>query len=229
MTDLLHLYSINLKDLLFKQLFIHLIAYFLFIISSSNHNIYIPILFTKWLAKRKTIEKEKSEMKTKWKRLNINTSQMKKISNVKIQKIKNKPSLKSSLPKKCPIVQVFIHLILACSFPFELCKYGKNPNLCIKVLYELAPTKVIKYHPDFKEEDITSIKKEIKEAKKEEASKEEKKEKTVKDKYVVIDTKSRGKHKYVTTISGLGIFNIDAKEFSKKCSKKFACSCSAVE
>jgi hypothetical protein len=30
----------------------------------------------------------------------------------------------------------------------------------------LAPTKVIKYHPDFKEEDITAIKKEIKDAKK---------------------------------------------------------------
>jgi translation initiation factor 1 (eIF-1/SUI1) len=31
------------------------------------------------------------------------------------------------------------------------------------------------------------------------------------------------------TISGLGIFNIDAKDFAKKCSKKFACSCSAIE
>jgi hypothetical protein len=40
-----------------------------------------------------------------------------------------------------------------------LCKYGKNPNLCIKTLYDLAPTKVVKYHPEFKEEDIVAIKK----------------------------------------------------------------------
>jgi translation initiation factor 1 (eIF-1/SUI1) len=51
----------------------------------------------------------------------------------------------------------------------------------------------------------------------------------VKDKYVVIDTKNRGKHKHVTTISGLGIYGIDVKDFGKKCSKKFACSCSAIE
>ncbi len=41
--------------------------------------------------------------------------------------------------------------------------------------------------------------------------------------------KERIKKKFLTTISGLTAFNIDSKEFSKKCSKKFACSCNAVD
>ena len=127
------------------------------------------------MEKRNTTEKEKSETKIKWNKINIITNPMRNNKNknppIKIPKIKKNPNFNSSLLKKYPTVQVKFSIISACSLPFELCKYGKNPNLCIKVLYELAPTKVTKYHPEFKEEDITNIKKEIKEAKKEEASK----------------------------------------------------------
>ena len=109
-------------------------------------------------------------MKTKSNKINTITSPIKnktnKNLNIRIPKINKNPNSNLSLLKKSPTVQVIFSTISACSLPFELCKYGKNPNLCIKVLYELAPTKVTKYHPDFKEEDITNIKKEIKEAKK---------------------------------------------------------------
>lgn len=37
------------------------------------------------------------------------------------------------------------------------------------------------------------------------------------------------KNKYITTIWGLTGYKIDSKEFSKKCAKKFACSCSVVD
>ena len=66
--------------------------------------------------------------------------------------------------------------------------------------------------------------------------KEESKAKGIKDKYVVIDVKNRGRKNYVTTVTGLNNFGtslfysgIDCKELSKKCSKKFAVSCSAID
>lgn len=37
------------------------------------------------------------------------------------------------------------------------------------------------------------------------------------------------KKKFITTIWGLVANKIDAKTMSKKCSKKFACSCSVVD
>lgn len=58
--------------------------------------------------------------------------------------------------------------------------------------------------------------------------KEEKKEK-LKASYIVYDVKERMKKKFITTISGLTGYKIDAKDFSKKCSKKFACSCNVVD
>lgn len=36
---------------------------------------------------------------------------------------------------------------IVCSLPFELCKYGKKVKDCKKLLMEIAPTKVEKYHP----------------------------------------------------------------------------------
>lgn len=53
---------------------------------------------------------------------------------------------------------------------------------------------------------------------------------------MVIDVKNRGRKNYVTTVTGLNNFGnasfysgIDCKELSKKCSKKFAVSCSAID
>ena len=67
-------------------------------------------------------------------------------------------------------------------------------------------------------------------------SKDDGKAKSIRDKYVVIDVKNRGRKNYVTTVSGLNNFGtiwcevgVDCKELSKKCSKKFAVSCSVVE
>jgi hypothetical protein len=39
-----------------------------------------------------------------------------------------------------------------------LCRYGKDPIACAAFLYKLAPTKVTKYHPDFKPEMIEQAK-----------------------------------------------------------------------
>lgn len=63
-----------------------------------------------------------------------------------------------------------------CSFPFELCKYGKDSADCAAFLYKLAPTKVNKYHPDFKPEQLEQAK-----DKKEAAKAEEKAEKGEKE------------------------------------------------
>ena len=51
----------------------------------------------------------------------------------------------------------------------------------------------------------------------------------MKDKYIVIDVKNRGKKNFITTITGLNNFAVDTKDLAKKCSKKFALSCSAIE
>jgi hypothetical protein len=77
-------------------------------------------------------------------------------------------------------------------------------------LYKLAPTKVNKYHPDFKPEqvDLTKLAKESEEVKAK--AKEDTKAKSVKEKYVVIDVKNRGKKHYVTTVSGLDNFGTSA-------------------
>lgn len=37
------------------------------------------------------------------------------------------------------------------------------------------------------------------------------------------------KKKFITTISGLAAYKIEPKDLSKKCSKKFACSCNVVD
>ena len=51
----------------------------------------------------------------------------------------------------------------------------------------------------------------------------------MKDKYIVIDVKNRGKKNFITTITGLNNFAVDTKDLAKKCSKKFAVSCSALD
>jgi len=53
--------------------------------------------------------------------------------------------------------------------------------------------------------------------------------KTPAKKYIIFDVKERMKKKFITTIWGLVANKIDAKTMSKKCSKKFACSCSVVD
>lgn len=45
-----------------------------------------------------------------------------------------------------------------CSFPFELCKFGKEAPECAAFLFKLAPAKVNKYHPDFKPEQLELLK-----------------------------------------------------------------------
>jgi len=70
----------------------------------------------------------------------------------------------------------------------------------------LAPAKVNKYHPDFKPDQV-DLNKPTKAAEEIKAkSKEEAKNKGIKDKYIVIDVKNRGKKHYTTTVSGLENF-----------------------
>ena len=87
-----------------------------------------------------------------------------------------------------------------------MCKYNKDANDCALFLYKLAPTKVNKYHPDFKAEnvDLTKVPKTGQEGKGK--NKENPKDKSIKDKYVVIEVKNRGRKHYITTVSGLNNF-----------------------
>lgn len=78
----------------------------------------------------------------------------------------------------------------------------------------MAPTKVNKYHPDFKPEQLEALKdkkeepkEEGEEGKEKEAAKGGKEVKSLKDKYVVIDMKNRGKKNFITTVSGLNNFS----------------------
>lgn len=73
-------------------------------------------------------------------------------------------------------------------------------------LYQKAPTKVTKYHPTFDIEkvDVAKLTKDHEENKVK--LKEESKGKSIKDKYVVIDVKNRGRKHYTTTVSGLNNF-----------------------
>ena len=71
---------------------------------------------------------------------------------------------------------------------------------------------------------------------KQEKGEKDSKLKTLKEKYIVIEVKNRGRKNFITTVSGLNnfskafpILDVDAKEVGKKCSKKFAVSCSAIE
>lgn len=96
------------------------------------------------------------------KRINIKKIKKKKpknpcnpINNLKLKrkwkKMKKKKWLQS-LPKKCNTVQVILINNVVCTFPFELCKYGKKSKDCKKFLQEAAPTKVAKYHPEGNQE-----------------------------------------------------------------------------
>jgi translation initiation factor 1 (eIF-1/SUI1) len=75
----------------------------------------------------------------------------------------------------------------------------------------LAPTKVNKYHPDFKPEHLEQAKEKKETAKDEEKEEKEPakdpKVKSLKDKYVVIEVKNRGKKNFITTVSGLNNFS----------------------
>jgi hypothetical protein len=117
------------------------------------------------------------------------------------QEHEEEETFKLIAPKKvsyCPV----------CSMTFELCRYGKEAPECAAFLFKLAPAKVTKYHPDFKPEQVEQTKHAAKEKGEEEKmEKEKEKPKSLKEKYVVIDVKNRGKKNYITTVSGLNNFS----------------------
>lgn len=90
-----------------------------------------------------------------------------------------------------------------------MCKYGKEAPECAVFLYKLAPTKVNKYHPDFKPEQIELMKVEKETVKEEEQATvaSNKAKSTLKEKYIVIEVKNRGKKNFITTVSGLNNFS----------------------
>ena len=73
-------------------------------------------------------------------------------------------------------------------------------------MFKLAPAKVNKYHPTFKPEEVDMSKHTKNTEETKSKAKEETKAKSLKDKYVVIDVKNRGRKNYVTTVSGLNNF-----------------------
>lgn len=64
------------------------------------------------------------------------------------RKKSQKYQFKSFNKRKYNTVQVTFKSYLVCTFPFQLCKYGKKASQCKKFLMEIAPTKVAKYHPE---------------------------------------------------------------------------------
>ncbi|KAI0053761.1 density-regulated protein DRP1, partial [Auriscalpium vulgare] len=146
----------------------------------------------------------------------------------------------AAAPEKVAVPPVQMFYCGVCSWPPEYCEFGVSLSKCKEWLHDSRPDLYEKY---YSEEALTaklgtisleaqsklekdSAKKEAKAEAKAEAAK---KKKLVRALLVIIKRIERNKRKYVTSIRGLEIFDVDLKKASKFFAQKFATGASVTK